>query len=306
MIHGMQFASIRIVVITLGVLSQIYLFVRIRQTIKSSRRSNRFKFQAIWLAGIAIGLLFVLNGYILMRPISWIDPPSAIQLVLLYPPPIWTFGAIFSALFLLLAQLVGKLGQIIIRLYRDNLNTLTVSPPVDPNRRRFIHAVVGGIATAPLILSGYGASYVSKDYAVEEFTLPFGYPLRVVQLSDIHAGIYMTSKTIRRYAERVIALHPDLLVLTGDFISNSISFLPSCLAEMTRIRARYGTFATLGNHEHWYGTLSQFRVLFRQYGIHLLQNSHKLIRTEQGAFAVAGIDDLRNRASRSSVGIEGN
>jgi predicted MPP superfamily phosphohydrolase len=49
----------------------------------------------------------------------------------------------------------------------------------------------------------------------------------------------------------------------------------------------------LGNHEHWYGTLSQFRVLFRQYGIHLLQNSHKLIRTEQGAFAVAGIDDLR-------------
>jgi predicted MPP superfamily phosphohydrolase len=293
MIHGIHFASIRLVVIALAVLAQIYLFVHIRQIIKSSLRSDRFKSRAICLVGATIGFLFVLNGYILVRPIPWINPPLAIQLFLFDPPAIWTFGSIFSALFLLFIQLCGKLGQMIIRLYRSVINYQTVSIPANLSRRRFIHTVVGGITTAPLILSGYGAAYASKAYNVEVLTLPFGHPLRVVQLTDIHAGIYMTPKEIRRYVEQVIALQPDVFVLTGDFISNSTSFLPSCLEEMALVHARYGTFATLGNHEHWFGNLNEFQIIFRQYNIHLLQNSHQLIQTERGAFAVVGIDDLR-------------
>jgi hypothetical protein len=251
---GIQFAIIRLVVISLAVLAQIYLFVRIRHAIKSSHRSNYFKSRTICLIGTIIGLFFVLNGYILTKPIPWIDPPLAVQIFLFYLPAIWTFGSIFSALFLFLIQLGGKLGQMIIRLYRNYLNHQTVPIPVNLSRRRFIHSVVGGITTAPLILSGYGAAYASKAYDVEELTLPFGHPLRVGQLTDIHAGIYMTPKAIRRYTKQVIALQPDVFVLTGDFISNSISFLPSCLEEMALVHARYGTFATLGNHEHWLET----------------------------------------------------
>ncbi|MGD0276472.1 MAG: metallophosphoesterase [Syntrophales bacterium] len=305
MILGIKFAIVRLVIITLTVLAQIYLFVRIRQAIKSSLRSNRFKSRAICLVGSAIGLLFILNIYILVRPIPWLDPPMAVQLFLFDPPAIWAFGSIFSALFLFLAQAGSKLRQMMIRLYRDGLNYQTVSMPVNLSRRRFIHAGVGGIATAPLILSGYGTAYASKAYNVEEFTLPFGHPLRVVHLTDIHAGIYMTPKEIRRYAEQVIALQPDLFVLTGDFISNSISFLPGCLEEMALVHARYGTFATLGNHEHWFGGLSKFRMIFRQYRIQLLQNSHQLIQTERGTFAVAGIDDLRTGHPNLSAALRG-
>lgn len=302
---GIQFAIIRLVVISLAVLAQIYLFVRIRHAIKSSHRSNYFKSRTICLIGTIIGLFFVLNGYILTKPIPWIDPPLAVQIFLFYLPAIWTFGSIFSALFLFLIQLGGKLGQMIIRLYRNYLNHQTVPIPVNLSRRRFIHSVVGGITTAPLILSGYGAAYASKAYDVEELTLPFGHPLRVVQLTDIHAGIYMTPKAIRRYTKQVIALQPDVFVLTGDFISNSISFLPSCLEEMALVHARYGTFATLGNHEHWFGNLSELRMIFGQHNIQLLQNSHQLIQTERGAFAVAGIDDLRTGHPNLSAALRG-
>ena len=103
----------------------------------------------------------------------------------------------------------------------------------------------------------------------------------------------MNRKEIRRYSDLVIALQPDLFVITGDFISNSISFLPGCLEEMARVRARYGTLATLGNHEHWYGSLNEIQTIFHQYHIPILNNAHQKIRTEQGLFAVAGIDDLR-------------
>jgi predicted MPP superfamily phosphohydrolase len=140
----------------------------------------------------------------------------------------------------------------------------------------------------------HGAAYAGKAPEVCELTLPFGCPLRVVQLTDIHAGPYMNRKEMRRYADEVMALEPDLFVLTGDYVSNSVEFLPGCLEEMARVRARYGTFATLGNHENWVSNLRRLQAVFRQHGIPLLQNAHLVIRTAQGSFAVAGIDDIRS------------
>ena len=243
--------------------------------------------------GAAIVLLFSANWQIMFRPIPWVDPPMAAQYSLFYPPAVWSFGSLFSGLVLGLTLAILWLGRMIIRLCRSGVGQAASDPP-NPGRRRFLQAGVSGIASVPFILSAYGATYAAKTRQVREVTVPFGRSLRMVQLTDLHAGIFMTRREIRRYADQAIALQPDLLVLTGDFISNSICFLPSCLEEMARIQARYGTFATLGNHEHWYGELSELQTFFRKSGIPLLNNTHQLVQTEQGPFAVAGIDDLRS------------
>jgi hypothetical protein len=52
----------------------------------------------------------------------------------------------------------------------------------------------------PFILSGYGATYAAKTHQVREVTVPFGRSLRVVHLSDIHAGLYMTREEMKDYA----------------------------------------------------------------------------------------------------------
>ena len=288
----MQFATLRLIIVTVAVCAQLYLFVHVRGTILSSSQSDRFKSRAIPLAGAAMGLLFATNVYVLARRVVWVDPPMATRALLFYLPAIWTFGSIFSALLLCVTQAVAGLARMVIRLHHGPAGQNNKLPD-DPDRRRFLRAGVAGLATAPFVLSGYGAAYAGKAYAVQEFTLPFGRSLRVVQLTDIHAGIYMTREEIRRYADRVMALKPDLFVLTGDFISNSIQFLPDCLDELSRVRARYGIFATLGNHERWYGRLNELQRTFRRYGVQLLVNAHQVIQTQQGRFAVAGIDDLR-------------
>jgi predicted MPP superfamily phosphohydrolase len=293
MIPRMHFATFRWTILTLAVLAQVYLVVRARRAIRSSRRSDRFKSRAIRLVGATIGLLFVMNYYILVRPIPWVDPPMAAQVGLFDPPAVWSLGSIFSALLLGLTQVAGGLARMAARVYRG-VTGQRASPPANPGRRRFLQAGVSALATAPFVLSAYGAAYAAKAYEVQKLTLPFGRLLRVVQLTDIHAGIYMSREEIRRYADQVIALQPELFVLTGDYISNSMVFLPACLEEMTGVRARYGTFATLGNHEHWYGELRELQAIFRQYRIPLLNNSHQVIQTERGPFAVAGIDDLRS------------
>jgi predicted MPP superfamily phosphohydrolase len=142
------------------------------------------------------------------------------------------------------------------------------------------------------VLSGYAAVHTGQSCEVRELTLPFGHSLRVVQLTDIHAGIYMTREEMRRFAHQAAALQPDLFVLTGDYISNSMQFLPGCVEEMARVRARYGSFATMGNHERWYGQQSEILAIFKQHGITFLLNAHRVIHTERGSFAVVGIDDL--------------
>jgi predicted MPP superfamily phosphohydrolase len=294
MMFGLPFATFRMTILTLALLAQIYLFLRARQAIRSSRRSDRFKSLAVGVAGTTICLLFATNLYILFRPIPWADPPVAAQIILFYPPTVWNLGSLFSALLLFLGQVVGFLVRWTIQLARLLIRLPASAAPTNPGRRLLLQAGAGGLFAVPLLLSGYGVSHADRRNEIQELTLPFGCPLRVVQLTDIHAGIFMNRRQMRYYVDQVIALQPDLFALTGDYISNSLSFLPGCLEEMVRVRARYGTFATLGNHEHWYGSLIELRTIFRRYGMPLLNNEHRVVRTERGVFAVIGIDDLRS------------
>jgi predicted MPP superfamily phosphohydrolase len=288
----MGFATIRVIVLSLGIFAQVYLFVRSWQIIRSSRRSTRFKTVAGCLAGALISVLFLVNEYLMGRPIPWVDPPWPARAILFYLPAVWGFGSILSALLLCLAQFAGGFGGLTVRLYRG-LTGRRPPQSVDLSRRRIVQAGLGGLAAAPFLVSGYGAAYAAKSCEVRELTLPFGVSLQVVQITDIHAGLFMTRKEMRRYVDRVVELQPDLFVLTGDYISNSIEFLPGCVEELARVRARYGTFATLGNHEHWYGGLDGIQAVFRRFDIPLLINAHQRIETERGTLAVAGIDDLR-------------
>jgi predicted MPP superfamily phosphohydrolase len=286
------FGTFRLIIVSLAVFAQIYLFWRIRQAIRSARGSGHRTSLYVALAGVLIGVLFAANWHIMYTPIPWADPPTLAQAILFYAPAVWSIGSIFSAVLLLMAHVIGGMGKVAVLIFRRLAGPATAEP-ANPGRRLFMKAGVGSLAAAPFLLSGYGAAYAGRNHMVEELTLPFGCPLRVVQLTDIHAGIFMTRDMMRRYVDQVIALKPELFVLTGDYISNSTVFFPGFVEEMARVQASYGTFATMGNHEHWCGEIGYYQKMFEKKGIHLLQNEHRIIRTGHGAFAVAGIDDLR-------------
>ena len=286
-----QFGTIRFVVVTLAIFAQVYLFVRIMQAVKSSHLSSRFKLLAVVVVAVSVVLLFIATRYIMLKPIPWVDPPLVAQIFFFYLPSVWALGSILCALLLFTVQCITVLSRIVARIYRGAIGR-PASAPTNPERRRFLQAGVGGLAAAPFIMFGYGAA-CGKDFKVKELAFPFGRSLRVVQLTDIHCGIYMRREELRRLVNQVNHLEPDLLALTGDYISNSVRFLPECVEELSRIRTRYGTFAVLGNHEHWYVSPIDIKPVFSRYNIPLLINVHELVRTEQGAVAVVGIDDLR-------------
>jgi uncharacterized protein len=159
------------------------------------------------------------------------------------------------------------------------------------SRRRFLQAMTAA-ALAPAIAPGVQTLAAGATTSVERVTVPFGIPLRVVELADIHIGSAMPISRLATYIEQVIQAQPDLFLLPGDFLSHSMDGFAACAAEIGRVRTPYGTYATLGNHDHWYGDLAVMRRTFEAAGITLLQNAHRVVQTPKGAFVLAGVDDL--------------
>ncbi len=291
---SIRFIVVRSIILSLLVGSQLYLYIRGDRALRRSRLSPRRRRQfraalAGFFLSIATIYLFVLFGGARLQ-----HPSPVILYGLLYPAAIWSFGSLFSFVILLFADLIGWCARLL--RWRSPHDALSREEAPDPSRRRFVQTGLSAVAAAPVLISGYGASWEGTGHTIDEVRLVlagFDPPLRVVQVSDIHSGLFMTPSRMRQCAEAVQQLQPDLFVLTGDFISNSMSYLAPCVEAMAHVRARYGSFAVLGNHEHWYGEPEEFVAAFDAAGITVLQNEHRVIETDRGRIAVAGIDDLR-------------
>lgn len=121
---------------------------------------------------------------------------------------------------------------------------------------------------------------------------------RIVHLTDIHHGLYLPLAAVMDAVALANRLRPDLVVLTGDFVTFSPAFVEPVAAVLGMLRARYGVYAVLGNHDFRVGADLIARSLRRE-KIEVLRNSHAAVRRHGHALYVAGIDDLRYHADLS-------
>ncbi len=113
---------------------------------------------------------------------------------------------------------------------------------------------------------------------------------RIVQLSDIHHGPFSSTEQIERAVETANRLKPDIIALTGDYISRERQFAAPCAEMLGKLRARYGVYAVLGNHDHWTDA-ALLTDLFRAEGMRVLINEGMRFEMRGGAFWLAGVDD---------------
>lgn len=112
--------------------------------------------------------------------------------------------------------------------------------------------------------------------------------LRIAAISDIHAGApHISQKKLHELVERTNAQQPDLILLAGDFVIQRVmggTFMkPELLAaELKSLKARIGTFATLGNHDWWYNA-PHVKVTLEQAGIRVLDN--QAVKVDQNSFS---------------------
>lgn len=121
---------------------------------------------------------------------------------------------------------------------------------------------------------------------------------KVVAISDLHGGSnYITEEKIRRVVETANAQTPDLIVLLGDYVSqkhgkNSDLKMPveTIAANLHGLRAKYGVYAVIGNHDWWFDE-KRVRARFEAVGIKVLENETVSFPVGEETVNVWGIED---------------
>lgn len=161
---------------------------------------------------------------------------------------------------------------------------------------RFVmFAVVAGLG---LMLFAIAAAV--QDPVITRYTVAMPglqTPVRIVQLSDSHASpVDMPAVRLRRVVAAMNALRPDLIVLTGDYISGypdrwSAAQMQVALAPFDGLRAPLGVYAVLGNHDDKAATrvaLVGARAALAESQVRLLVGE----RVTVGPLELAGSDDM--------------
>lgn len=114
--------------------------------------------------------------------------------------------------------------------------------------------------------------------------------LRIVHLSDFHYGPLVNPKHLERAVKAANDLRPDVIALTGDYISQDRMYAEPCAEVVGKLRARYGVYAVLGNHDHWTDA-TLITDLFRAEGVRVLINEGTRMDLRGESFWLAGVDD---------------
>lgn len=85
----------------------------------------------------------------------------------------------------------------------------------------------------------------------------------LVQLSDVHLGWFHGPGYARRLVEQVNALHPDVILITGDLLDGMGGDFEQFIAPLNRLRAKQGIFFITGNHEYYVGIKKALAIISR-------------------------------------------
>ncbi|WEK55869.1 MAG: metallophosphoesterase [Candidatus Cohnella colombiensis] len=166
----------------------------------------------------------------------------------------------------LILALIVDLGGVVVRLVGGELLTYT--------------QFFGTIAIVSLVLSMVVGMKNAYSPIVRKYSIKIDkkgrqfHKLNVVVASDIHLGNLVGNRHIRRLVKQVDVLKPDLVLLPGDVIDDSIEpFLRKEMSkELAKLKAKHGVYAILGNHEYYGGHIEQYVQKMKEIGIRVLQD----------------------------------
>jgi predicted MPP superfamily phosphohydrolase len=129
-----------------------------------------------------------------------------------------------------------------------------------------------------------------------EIPVPSGSPglagLRIGFISDIHAGPFIGEQDLVRAADLLCGHDPDLILLGGDYVSESprhLAGIMPAIGDLCR-SAPLGGYAVLGNHDIFVSEHAVVSSLAGQ-GIRVLRNEAVQIPTDGGILWLVGIDE---------------
>jgi uncharacterized protein len=178
------------------------------------------------------------------------------------------------------------------------------------NRRTFLKSAGAAAAAAIVGVSVHATAFEANDPKLVKIELPLTRlptawdGIRIVQLSDFHYDPYFSIVPIRKAVAVVNQLQPDLIVLTGDFITapllssgpfakgtGPLLSIEPCAELLGALHCRLGVLAILGNHDIVCGAETVMEALIAK-NIKVLRNASFPLEIAQQRLWFGGVDDV--------------
>jgi uncharacterized protein len=170
------------------------------------------------------------------------------------------------------------------------------------NRRKFIQlsgaGVVGALGADAFLIEPNSPKVIRKEIYLKRWPARMeGFTIAL--LSDFHYDAVFSIHPIRSSIDTVNALRPDLIALTGDFVTDPAVGDPQlgataaepCAELLSRLKAPYGLWAVLGNHD-LSTNASRVSSALTDKGIQFLTNRSIPVERDGGRFWLSGVDDV--------------
>ena len=254
-------------VLGLFALLNMYISKRLIQKLDITQKTKTYL--RIFLVVNLLGIV----GYVLGR--YYLEYPNWLYFLLSLP---------IGVLFLLFCTAV------IYDISRVSLDAL----PLSDSRRNFFKKSldISSLAVAVSINAKavYEATFVKHekvDIKIKNLETPY----KIVQLSDIHIGGLIGLDFIEKLVQRVNAMKPDLVVITGDLVDISLEKAEDSLNAFKALESQYGTYFIVGNHEYFHG-IEEIIEKVKSLGIRVLENENVYIGEVGKGFNLAGVYDV--------------
>ena len=307
------------VLLVLVIASQVFWVRRVRGLIRKfiTNTTARERVEAVALAAFALVWLYS------AVPIHWLGHHTATAMtaadaLIDAPYNLWLFGSVVGFLLVIILRLPVYLFRGVLWLYRTARGALSrwtaalrpvavgklavaVEGVPNPARRRFFEQATVAAGTVPFVAAVYGLVYgrleiETSQYRVALPRLPRGFQgFRIAQLSDIHIGPFMSAPEIRHCVEMTNRLKPDLILLTGDYVIWDPSTQHAVVDALSGLRAPFGIFGSLGNHEMWARIEGSITRIFKAEGTRILRKESATLRAGGDELNLIGVDFQTHR-----------
>ena len=221
------------------------------------------------------------------------------------PFRLWLFGSLLGFLLVVLLWMADRVARAAI--WAFSKLSLPRRPELpSPGRRRFLEQTAVAFSASPFVAGSYGLFYgrlnlETSHKRIKLRHLPKAFEgFRIVQLSDLHISAFMSAEEIRKYVAIANQLKADLVALTGDFVTWDETAQGAVVEALSGLKAPFGVFGCLGNHEWLTGTEESITRLFAAQGTRILRGERAAVNSGRSTLNFLGVD-YQSRLGRTEA-----
>lgn len=282
--------GIRLLFIT----SQLFWIRRVREV------CQRIVPKGLWrktLGGTALAALLYVIVYNLL---NWENVSKGSELTLKAvfleaPGRLWLFGSLLGFLIVMVLWLAIRVARAVRWIFKKLI--ISDRPKLhSPSRRQFLEQTAFALSAAPFVAGAYGLFYgrlnlETTHKRIKLRRLPKAFEgFRIVQLSDLHVSSFMSAEEIRKYVAISNQLKGDLVALTGDYLTWDETTQETVVEALSHLKAPFGVFGCLGNHEWLTDTEDSITRLFTAQGIRILRGNRAAVNSNGSTLNLLGVD----------------